>query len=608
MLTLSSKVYFIIFIEKQKKSKLTNNIVNIEKTKRKFDSTVTLSDEDSNDCKIIKRSRTSLRINSSGENSCSNLNEIYDQEDEFSGQIVNDEAKKIEKKIVMKLIRKENSQNFMSVSCSEDDITKPNDKEETLLKVAAVSSDSKINTILAEEIKTKNNELVSSKPKVIPARGKDFNLLLAKAQKPSPNDETNASKRGSSIEIASDKRKSLSKPEVSQSSITITSKPNSQAPQLVSSKSQVLKTSTLLTAKPTSPSKVISETEKSKKIKSKVNKLTGTASASNLTKLPLQEKSAIANTSKSAKPSLNEKSTTNERFKIPKNQDLIPSTVLPVAPTTVTSSVKASTSKTSTIDKPKEIVPKNNTTSLPSQILKSKKPIKNTNRNSSNQVPASPKKTRQRTQLQQQKESENKKNKLNSNNNNNSKNNNMNSNSVCVKTQIGLEAIFGKTYKTLDEIHVDINTFNLINANAFNNRKFDYGLSYLSLSDNEKMHLLKLMRRKQFVNTYELLANEFNKKFDNGDIVINESNMRLNPYLDDSENFIINQIRTLNFTETMVVYKRFKNLLNSPFRTIDVFDDGERSFLIFFFSIFFFNSYFYTKMEASLFNVIFLVY
>ena len=512
---------FIVFKGKNLSIDVNNNKILTENLKRKINNLITISDESSNDCKIIRKTRASSRIYSVDDTSNSNLSNQNNTEELNKNENENNEAINSGKKIVMKLIRKENSQNFMSVSCSEDEATKIGtstfETEHNLPKISSVSS---ISTLLIPPKKSKS--LNSNKPKTVSNSDLDKNYqpLSTKTQL-IPNNETNFIKKN----------------------IEEVSKNKTQSESFLSLKPKAVSD---LTPKP----------------KTKIAKSTNIKTNNKIGKIPFLSASNIPVSN------INEKAAVPERFRIPKiNVDTISATSISTKSSTNNSKPKTSTAPKAPLSPASRLK------------TKSKKPATTSNKNSRVQIPASPKKTRQRTQqqkkdteLEQQKKQKNpivkNKNRIEC----------TEISGVSLKSNIGIETIFGKTFRSLDDIYIDINTFNLINASAFNNRKFDYGLSYLSLDDNAKMHLLKIMRRRQTVDLYELLENEFNnKKFEFGDIVINEHNMKINPLLDHDENLIINQIRTLNFRETICAYKRFKNLLTTPFRTFEVWEDGKNS-------------------------------
>jgi hypothetical protein len=264
-----------------------------------------------------------------------------------------------------------------------------------------------------------------------------------------------------------------------------------------------------------------------------------------------------------AKPTITEIEKTKTVFKIPRIVREIA-----VVPTPVPKDAKITPTTKTTTTTP--IV--TSLSNLPARKSKTKQknPIKKVP-NKKLPIPV-PKNTRQHAQLI---ESEKKQAYLQTNN--------AQANVVCLTNQISLETMFCKV-RELDEIYIDNFTFNLINANAFNNTKYDYGLSYLSLDDRAKMHLLKLMRRRVYVNPYEVFADEADKKFDNSDIIFDENNMVMDPLLDYEENWIMNAIKCLNFEETLAVVAHFKTMLTAPFRTFEVFDDGMCFFLFWIFN------------------------
>ena len=437
-----------------------------------------------------------------------------------------------EKKIVMKIFRGNDHNTYTSISCSEDETSKGTSstsliasREEFLPKIAAISS-----------LSTTSKNTTIEIPKV-QSRGKDLSLARPPHTSPNFDDDNNSNKDASEkvkeiIKVKKHKKKSRTPPEqlvipsIQHEPVAIISK---VAPAVTTTTTATLNTKTIV------------PTVKSNNLK--------TSTSSN----------SVAQTTKKTGVTSDKQSTTKPIFKIPRINHKPAIVEAPIVQP-ISSSESKSNTDASTLSKTTTEAPKNS--QLTARKAKQKK-----------LTVAVPKKTRLQT-VQRRKEVE-----KNPPNNNTTLNNN---NTICVKPpSIDLELLYDKSYKSLDNIHIDTKIFNLINANAYNNRKHDYGLSYLSLNDNEKMQLLKLIRRTNCLNNYEILANEYNKKFQNGDIVINESNLKLNPYLDDEENWIINSLKQLNATEAMAVYKRFKNLLTSPFRSIEAFEDGMVLILIF---------------------------
>ena len=173
-----------------------NNIIKKDNLKRKLNNSIKISDDSSNDCKIIKKTRALNRIYSIDDSSSSSLSV---ENVEFG----TNESNQNDKKIVMKLIRKENSQNFMSVSCSEEDLTKTrvSKPKEHLPRIASVSS---ITSTSTEPKKVKS--LHPNKSKIIPTNSSS---ILKSKEHLSPDHQKNFIKKN--IEDVSKKK---SQPEI----------------------------------------------------------------------------------------------------------------------------------------------------------------------------------------------------------------------------------------------------------------------------------------------------------------------------------------------------------------------------------------------------------